>query len=104
MQRETATHTREYYGFVFSNDNTGDIFAEEEYNSVFDQIKSAFSLTTFYSLNSIVYDPMQDTSKGRSYAQLDGLFHNTKNYYIMSGICLEESSSETESVSETNNN
>ena len=88
LQKETATHTRNYSGFVFSNDNSGDIFTEEEYNSVFEQIKAAYGLTEFYDVakNAVIYDPLQDTSNGRTYYQIEELFHNTENYYIMSGL------------------
>ena len=81
----SADYSRNYYGFVFSNNSEGEIMTEGEYTSLFNQIKSGFGIETFFTLpqNPLSYDPAKDTSKGYSYTQLETLFENTKNYYIV---------------------
>lgn len=81
---EDSNHRR-YYGFVFSNDSTGNIITEQEYNSLIEQIKEAFTISTFYTnpQNEAYYDPAIDYSKGYSYSQIETLFKNTENYYVM---------------------
>lgn len=78
-------HTRNYYGFVFSNDGQGDIFTEEEYDLLFGQIKSGFEINEFFSLPQLNYDAAQDFSDGYNYKQLQELFKDTWNYYIITG-------------------
>lgn len=79
------SNNRRYYGFIFSNDSTGDIITEQEYNSLVEQIKEAFAIMTFYTnpQSEYNYDPALDYSKGYSYSQIETLFQNTKNYYVM---------------------
>ena len=81
---EESNHRR-YYGFIFSNDGTGNIITEQDYNSLVEQIKEAFTITDFYTnpQNEYNYDPAVDYSKGYSYSQIETLFQNTKNYYVM---------------------
>ncbi len=81
---EDSNHRR-YYGFAFSNDSTGNIITEQEYNSLIKQIKEAFTISTFYTnpQNEAYYDPAIDYSKGYSYSQIETLFKNTENYYVM---------------------
>ena len=78
-------YTRKYYGFVFSNDGKGDIFTEEEYSLLFSQIKSGFEIKEFFSLPQLTYDAAQDFSDGYNYKQLQELFNDTWNYYIITG-------------------
>ena len=81
---EESNHRR-YYGFIFSNDGTGNIMTEQDYNNLVEQIKEAFTITDFYTnpQNEYNYDPAVDYSKGYSYSQIETLFQNTKNYYVM---------------------
>jgi len=81
---EESNHRR-YYGFIFSNDSKGSIITEQEYNSLLEQIKESFTITTLYTnpQNEYNYDPAVDYSKGYSYSQIKTLFQNTKNYYVM---------------------
>lgn len=97
MEQTTTTSDRRWYGFVFSNDATGEIFTEKEYTYLLGQIKTNLSVSAFYTVaspDSIFYDPSQDVSQGRSYEQLagsydaetgtqvDGLFYDTLLYYV----------------------
>lgn len=84
LQKVTDSYSRNYYGFVFSNDSTGATMDEEDYNDLYGQIKRAFSLTEFYSAPQVEYDEATDYSNGYSYEQLAALFSNTANYYGMS--------------------
>ena len=81
---EDSNHRR-YYGFILSNDSMGNIIMEQEYNNLIEQIKEAFAITTFYTnpQNEYNYDPALDYSKGYSYSQIETLFQNTENYYVM---------------------
>lgn len=97
LQKATDSYNRSYYGFVFSNDSTGAIMDEADYNDLYGQIKRAFSLTEFYTAPQLEYDEATDYSKGYSYEQLAALFSDTANYYGMSA----QAPAETESVSET---
>ena len=81
----TVDYSRKYYGFVFSNDKMGEILSEDEYNTLFNQIKDNFKVKNFYSLPQLNPDPSKDFSKGYSYKQLEELFKDTKNYYIIAG-------------------
>lgn len=99
MEQTTTTSDRRWYGFVFSNDAAGEIFKESEYAYLLNEIKNVLSVSTFYSAyapDSLVYDPSEDVSQGRSYQQLvgynnaetgtkvDGLFYDTLLYYVES--------------------
>lgn len=77
------THSRVWYGFVFTNDSKGELFLEEEYNSLFTQIKDGFGVQEFYSASQKEYKEEYDYSKGYSYSQLKKLFTKTENYYII---------------------
>ena len=92
LQKTTEEFNRNYYGFVFSNDSTGNVFSEHDYNSIYKQIRSAFSITEFYSIpqNPVSYDAMKDVSDGYSYAQFLNLFADTSNYYGMTAQKLTE--------------
>ena len=83
LQKNTTTFSRQFYGFIFSNNEDGDIFSEEEYNSLMDDIKTQFDITEFYSTPQIAtnYDTSKDISAGRSYNQMLTLFENTYLYY-----------------------
>jgi len=94
LQKETDDYSRSYYGFIFSNDSTGAIMEESEYNDLFGQIKKAFSITEFYTAPQLEYDEATDYSKGYSYEQLTALFSDTMNYYGMSA----QKPTETESI------
>lgn len=83
LQKTTDTYNRNYYGFVFGNDSTGALLEEEDYNDLYGQIKSAFSITEFYTAPQLEYDESKDYSNGYSYAQLTELFSGTANYYGM---------------------
>lgn len=86
LQKNVAEdYSRNYYGFVFSNDGKGDIFTEDEYNSLFSQVKDGFGIKEFFSMQQLNYDASQDFSKGYSYTQFKDLFKNTTNYYIITG-------------------
>ncbi|MCR4567590.1 MAG: hypothetical protein K5769_06040 [Pseudobutyrivibrio sp.] len=76
-------YARKFNIIAFSNNKKGEIFEEDEYNSVFSQIKSIYSLDKFYSEPQIKYNPELDYSNGRSYAQFQEMFADTKNYYIL---------------------
>lgn len=92
LQKSTSEFNRNYYGFVFSNDGTGQVFTEKDYNSIYNQIRNAFSITEFYSIpqNPTAYDAMKDVSNGYSYIQFLDLFADTQNYYGMSAQKLTE--------------
>lgn len=77
------THSRVYYGFVFSNDAQGELFEKEDYESLLEQIKSGFDIKEFYSPKPLNYDATKDVSNGYSYEQLESLFLPTANYYII---------------------
>jgi len=83
----TNNYSRHYYGFVFSNDAIGSMLTQREYESLLEQIKGDFLIDTFYTLpqNELSYDPTKDFSNGYSYTQLETLFQNTTNYYIIKG-------------------
>lgn len=81
----SENYTRNYYGFTFSNNGKGDIFTEEEYNFLFSQIKSGFGIEEFFTMPQLNYDETQDFSKGYNYEQLQELFKDTVNYYIITG-------------------
>lgn len=85
MTTDEDGRNRKYYGFIFSNDSTGSIITEREYNSLVEQIKESFAITTLYTnpQSEYNYDPAVDYSKGYSYSQIETLFQNTKNYYVM---------------------
>lgn len=98
LQKLTDNYNRNYYGFVFSNDSTGAIMDEEDYNNLYGQIKKAFSITEFYTIPQLEYDEATDYSNGYSYQQLVALFSDTANYYGMSAQSLAETEAETERV------
>lgn len=77
------THSRIFYGFVFSNDAQGIILEQKEYENLLKQVKDSFNIKEFYTAPQIVYDEKKDYSKGYSYEQLQSLFLNTTNYYII---------------------
>jgi len=81
----TDTYSRNYYGFVFSNDATGDMLTEKEYSSLLRQIKDGFGVEKFFTIqqNELNYNPDKDFSQGYSYTQLTNLFINTSNYHII---------------------
>lgn len=86
LQKAVADdYSRNYYGFIFSNDGTGDILTESEYNSLFSQIKNGFKVETFFTMPQMTYDAATDYSNGYSYEQLKTLFNDTTNYYIITG-------------------
>ena len=95
LQKVTHNYTRDFYGFVFSNDSTGTIMNEEEYNSLYGQIKDCFSITEFYSAPQVEYDESKDFSKGYSYQQFSALFSDTANYYGMNAQLSNEDEAET---------
>lgn len=97
LQKVTDSYNRNYYGFVFSNDSTGAIMDEADYNDIYGQIKRSFSLTEFYTAPQLEYDEATDYSNGYSYEQLVALFSDTANYYSMSA----QAPVETEGVSGT---
>ena len=84
LQKKTETHDRHFYGFVFSNDNEGEIFKESEYTYLLNEIKTQFNIEQFYTIaqNPSYYDPEKDVSAGRSYDQILSLFENTYLYYV----------------------
>lgn len=98
LQKVTDSYSRSYYGFVFSNDSTGAIMDEADYNDLYGQIKRAFSLTEFYTAPQLEYDEATDYSNGYSYEQLAALFSDTANYYGMSAQTPTETESVTESI------
>lgn len=100
LQKAVADdYSRNYYGFIFSNDGTGDILTESEYNSLFSQIKNGFKVDTFFTMPQMTYDAATDYSNGYSYEQLKTLFNDTTNYYIITGGRAAET--ETEEATET---
>lgn len=95
LETKTRSSDRRYYGFIFSNDSTGEIFKQSEYEDLLSQIKNGFNISKFYSLPNAAQEI--DFSDGRSYKQLvaeiiyqkegsnyyqRGLFYNTLLYYI----------------------
>ena len=100
MQKMTDSYTRDYYGFIFSNDSAGAIIEENEYNNIFGQIKSAFSITEFYTMPQVIYDETTDYSSGYSYKQLCTLFADTANYYGMSSVKNMDAGTENEMETE----
>lgn len=106
LQKAVADdYSRNYYGFIFSNDGTGDILTESEYNSLFSQIKNGFAIETFFTMPQMTYDAATDYSNGYSYEQLKTLFNDTTNYYIITGGRATETEIEeaTETTEETEN-
>lgn len=86
LQKNINTdNSRNYYGFVFTNNSKGDLMEEDDYNSLLNQIKSGFEVSEFYTLpqNELSYDATKDYSNGYSYSQLLSLFNDTKNFYII---------------------
>lgn len=93
LQKDISnSYSRQYYGFIFSNDAIGSMLTKDEYNSLFKQIKSGFEIETFFTLpqNEFTYNPETDYSQGYSYSQLEALFKNTTNYYIIKGGGVED--------------
>ena len=95
LESYTNDASRQYYGFIFSNDSEGEIFKQSEYENLMSQIKTQFSVSKFYGVPGV--DPAIDYSDGRSYRQLvgdviyekegtnyfeRGLFYNTLLYYV----------------------
>lgn len=86
LQKAVADdYSRNYYGFIFSNDGTGDILTESEYNSFSVRLKMVFKVDTFFTMPQMTYDAATDYSNGYSYEQLKTLFNDTTNYYIITG-------------------
>lgn len=88
LLEKEATHgsIRKYYGFVFGNVADGTYFSEEEYNYVFNQIKSQFKLTRFFTMyqkNDYAYDKATDFSNGKTYSQFENFCALTYEYYVM---------------------
>lgn len=91
----TDGSNRNFDGFVFSNDDTGEIFRESEYNDIVRQIRSAHGITEFCGglLNAEI-----ESTNGLSYNQLvdevilrssyndevleNGVFYKTLLYYV----------------------
>ena len=87
--------TRNFYGFIFSNDTEGEIFKKSEYENLFGQIKSAFNIQEFHYTEA--QPPEIHFKTGRTYDELvkdviyqnkengilhRGLFYNTLLYYV----------------------
>lgn len=85
-EKDNDTYSRRYYGFVFSNDGTGEPMKEAAYNDLVGQIKKSFSLAEFYSAPQLAtnYEAEKDFSHGYAYNQFASLFENAANYYGMS--------------------
>ena len=88
------SHSRVWYGFVFTNDSKGELPAEEEYISLLNEIKQGFNIQKFYTPYQSEYDEKKDYSKGYTYEQFQNLFAGTKNYYIIKQEKENASSSE----------
>lgn len=69
--------------YIFSNNQEGKTFSEEDYNDIFEQIKESYQLRLFYTIKQLNYDSELDTHNGLNYQQFSNLFINTKNYYVM---------------------
>ena len=84
---QNPDYSRKYFIFVFSNDSNGEILAEDEYNSLFNQIKTLYSLDGFYTTVQLSAEKDDSTNyyNGRSYAQFDDLMQDTYNYFILKG-------------------
>lgn len=84
LEQKTDDHSRQYYGFIFSNDDEGELFTKNEYTDLLNQIKSASHISEFYSATKHMLnpDPADDVSNGRSYEQMLKLFENTYLYYV----------------------
>lgn len=89
-EKDKGKYSRRYYGFIFSNDSKGNVMAETDYNSLFEQIKFSFGLSEFYSAPQLEYKESKDYSKGYSYTQYETLFKDAINYYGMSAEQAEE--------------
>lgn len=78
---------RNWYGFVFKNDGAGDVMDEVAYNDIMGQIKTEMGVTQYYTtiLDTTAwnYDETQDFRNGRTYDQLNQLFYNTRNFYVI---------------------
>lgn len=86
---------RNFNGFVFSNDDTGEIFRETEYNDIVRQLKSAYGISEF---RGGILNAELDSTNGLSYNQLvdevilrsdydgsileRGVFYKTMLYYV----------------------
>lgn len=100
LQKVTDNFSRNYYGFIFSNDNTGAIMSEAEYNDIYWQIKKVFAITEFYTAPQLNYDEATDYSKGYSYKQIVALFADTANYYGMNAQNQAEGATELPELTE----
>ena len=96
-EKDAEKYNRRYYGFVFSNDGTGNIMSQTDYSDLLGQIKSGFSISEFYTAPQLpgMYDEAKDFSKGYSYGQYADLFTDTANYYGMSAEQAAEENEET---------
>lgn len=78
---------RRWYGFAFSNDSKGNIFAKEDFDDLMEQIKKQFGLDLFPTevadKTAINYDAEKDTRTGINYEQLSSVFDGTFQYHTM---------------------
>lgn len=83
--QQSPEHSRKYYTFVFSNNSKGEIFNKEDYYSLFSQVKKLYDLYGFYTAPQLSAEKDQSINyyNGRSFEQLNDLFKDTFNYYII---------------------
>lgn len=92
-EAETDDSDRGFYAFVFSNEETGEIFTESEYNDLMKQIKKQFKITDFhgslefkidvtdgYTYDELVTDVLYTNDEGKVLKR--GIFYNTLMYYV----------------------
>lgn len=95
IQNKTTDANRNFYNFIFSNDNTGEFWKKSEYDSLMGQIKKSLNFSKFGG--GVENPKMVDVSNGYSYEQLvtdelykenntekkvGGLFYNVLLYYV----------------------
>ena len=96
MDAERTGASRNWAGFVFSNDGTGEFFKKSEYLSLLSQITDAYSIENFNIEYTDDVPAELRVKSGRSYELLAGekiydgdygtyygLFYNTLLYYVV---------------------
>ena len=94
VEAKTDDSNRNFYGFAFSNDDTGEIFKESEYNDLMRQLKRRFSISEFngtleykidvkdgYTYDELVTDVLYTNDEGKVLKR--GIFYNTLMYYVI---------------------
>lgn len=82
---ETDNGERDFSGFVFSNEEEGEIFTRNEYNSLMRQIKAGCKIGEFNGIGIAGLPPKEAKTSGFSYDELidEALYTNTETGKIM---------------------